>query len=152
MFQNIFKIAVRILFRNKIYSAINLLGLTIGIACSLLILILVWDHITYDRFHENAKRIFLVQQTMDLGTGEYTTDRSGGAYAQALKDGFPEVINTTRLSKTGELLLSYYPINTDSSKDGNNADVKKFIEDLVMAADSSFFEIFSFPLLKGDPK
>jgi ABC-type antimicrobial peptide transport system permease subunit len=152
MFQNIFKIAVRILFRNKIYSAINLLGLTIGIACSLLILILVWDHITYDRFHENAKRIFLVQQTMDLGTGEYTTDRSGGAYAQALKDGFPEVINTTRLSTTGELLLSYYPINKDSSKDGNDADVKKFIEDLVMAADSSFFEIFSFPLLKGDPK
>ena len=49
-------------------------------------------------FMKMQKRIFLVQQTMDLGTGEYTTDRSGGAYAQALKDGFPEVINTTRLS------------------------------------------------------
>jgi len=152
MFQNIFKIAIRILFRNKIYSAINLLGLTIGIACSLLILIFVWNQVTCDRFHENAKRIFLVQQTMDLGTGDYTTDKSGGAFAQAIKDGFPEVINTTRLGTTGELLLSYYPNNTDSSKDGNVADVKKFIENYVIAVDSSFFEIFSFPLIQGDPK
>ena len=152
MFQNILKVAIRILLRNKVYSAINLLGLSIGITCSLLILILVWNQITYDRFHKDLKDIFLVQQTMDLGSGEYTTDRSGGAYAQALKDNFPEIINTTRVIGAGELLLSYYPNNPDSNKNTDVTDVKKFIEERVIAADSSFFEIFSFPLLKGDPK
>ncbi len=150
MFQNLFKIALRILLRNKLYSIINLLGLTIGIACSLLILIMVWDQLTYDRFHENAKRIFLLQQTMNLGTGDFTTDGSGGACAQALKDGFPEIINTARIGTTGELLLSYYPTKTNNN-DTNVIDAKKFIEDKVIVTDSSFFEVFSFPLIHGNP-
>ena len=151
MFQNILKTTIRVLLRNKIYSAINLLGLSIGITCSLLILIWVWKEVTYDRFHENLKNIFIVQQTMDLGTGEYTTDRSGGAFAQALKEGFPEVTNAIRVSTTGELLLSYYPHMIDSSDYQNNRDEKKFIENQVIATDSSFFQIFSFRLLEGDP-
>jgi putative ABC transport system permease protein len=150
MFQNILKIAVRILLRNKVYSIINLLGLTIGIACSLLILILVWEQLTYDRFHENAKKIFLLQQTMNLGTGDFTTDGSGGACAQALKDGFPEIINTTRVINTGELLLSYYPSERNNN-DTNSINAKKFIEDNGIITDSSFFEVFSFPLIHGDP-
>lgn len=152
MFQNILKVALRVLFRNKIYSAINLLGLTIGIACSLLILIMVWEQLTYDRFHENIKRIFLLQQTMNLGTGDFTTDGTGGLCAQALKDGFPEIINTTRLGFTQEILLSCYPQKTQNNNDTNTIDEKKFIEDKVIAVDSSFFEIFSFPLIQGDPK
>jgi len=152
MFQNIFKIAVRILFRNKIYSAVNLLGLSIGIACSLLILIFVWHQVTFDRFHENLKNIFLVQQKMDLGSGEYTTDRSGGAYAQALKEGFPEVENTARIAMVTELLLAYYPDAMDSLDQATQPDQKKFIEELVIATDSSFFQIFTFPLLRGDPQ
>jgi len=150
MLRNIFKIAIRIIIRNKIYSSINLLGLSIGITCSLLILIWVWKEVTYDRFHENLKNIFLVQQKMDLSTGEYTTDRCGGAYAQALKEGFPEVSDAVRVSTTGELLLSYHPHMIDSSDHRANQDEKKFIEDQVIATDSSFFQIFSFPLLKGD--
>jgi putative ABC transport system permease protein len=151
MFQNIFKIALRSLFRNKIYSAINLLGLTIGVASSLLILILVWEQLTYDRFHENVKRIFLLQQTMNLGTGDFTTDGTGGLCATALKDGFPEIINVTRLGFPGELLLSYYPLKMNGS-DTNSIDAKKFIENKVIAVDSSFFDIFSFHLIQGDPE
>jgi putative ABC transport system permease protein len=151
MFQNLFKVAIRILLRNKIYSIINLLGLTIGIACSLLILIMVWEQLTYDRFHENAERIFLLQQKMNLGTGDFTTDGSGGACAQALKDGFPEIINTSRIINAGELLLSYYPSKRNNN-DTNSINAKKFIEDQVIITDSSFFEVFSFPLIHGDPK
>jgi putative ABC transport system permease protein len=146
MFQNLFKVAIRILLRNKIYSIINLLGLTIGIACSLLILIMVWEQLTYDRFHENAGRIFLLQQKMNLGTGDFTTDGSGGACAQALKDGFPEIINTSRIINAGELLLSYYPSKRNNN-DTNSINAKKFIEDQVIITDSSFFEVFSFPLI-----
>ncbi len=152
MFRNILKTTVRTLFRNKIYSVINLLGLSIGVTCSLLILIWIWKELTFDRFHENLKSIFLVQQTLDLGTGDYTTDRSGGAYAQALKEGFPEVMDAVRVKAAGELLLAYYPHMIDSSVHQSPLDEKKFIEDLVVATDSNFFQIFTFPLIKGDPQ
>jgi len=118
----------------------------------LLILIWVWKEVTYDRFHENIKNIFLVQQTMDLGTGEYTTDRSGGAFAGALKEGFPEVKEAVRVTAVGELLLSYYPPINDSSDNQTSLEEMKFIENGVDAADSTIFNVFSFPLLKGDPQ
>jgi putative ABC transport system permease protein len=152
MIRNIFKVAIRILLRNKIYSVINLMGLSIGVTCSLLILIWVWNEVTFDRFHEKLNNIFLVRQTMDLGTGEYTTDRSGGAFARALEEGFPEVTHAVRVSTTGELLLSVNPHLADSSNHQTDQDEKKFIEDRVIATDSTFFQIFTFPLLKGDPQ
>ncbi|MCK5462437.1 MAG: hypothetical protein KAI95_05450, partial [Bacteroidales bacterium] len=90
MFRNIIVIATRVLVRNKIFSLINILGLSIGLSCALLILTVVKQHMTYDRFHENNEHLFCLQQRMDLGTGSYTTDRSGAACGPALVDAFPE--------------------------------------------------------------
>jgi len=147
MIRNIIVIASRILFRNKIFSLINILGLSIGLSCSLLILAVVKQQMTFDRFHENHENIFCLQQRMELGTGSYTTDRSAAACGPALVDAFPEFTDFVRFSDPQEMLISYYPI--DSGKH-ELPERKLFVEEAVLAVDSNFFSFFTFPSLAGD--
>ncbi len=118
MIQNIIVIASRILFRNKIFSLINILGLSIGLSCSLLILAFVKQQMTFDRFHQNHEYIFCLQQRMELGTGSYTTDRSAEACGPALVDAFPEFTDFVRFSYPLEMLISYIPPAPISRTDG----------------------------------
>ena len=147
MIRNIIVIATRVLVRNKIFSLINILGLSIGLSCALLILTVVKQHMTYDRFHENNEHLFCLQQRMDLGTGSYTTDRSGAACGPALVDAFPEFTSYVRFSAPQEMLVSYIP--SDSGKN-EKPERKLFIEDAVMAVDSNFLSLFTFPTIAGD--
>ena len=147
MFRNIIVIATRVLIRNKIFSLINILGLSIGLSCALLILSVVKQQMTYDRFHENNEHLFCLQQKMDLGTGSYTTDRSGAACGPALVDAFPEFSSYVRFSPPHEMLISYFP--PDTSKD-EKPERKLFIENAVLAVDSNFFSLFTFKSLAGD--
>ncbi len=147
MIRNIIVIATRVLVRNKIFSLINILGLSIGLSCALLILTVVKQHMTYDRFHENNEHLFCLQQRMDLGTGSYTTDRSGAACGPALVDAFPEFTSYIRFSAPQEMLVSYIP--SDSGKN-EKPERKLFIEDAVMAVDSNFLSLFTFPTIAGD--
>ncbi len=147
MIRNIIVIATRVLVRNKIFSLINILGLSIGLSCALLILTVVKQHMTYDRFHENNEHLFSLQQRMDLGTGSYTTDRSGAACGPALVDAFPEFSSYVRFSAPQEMLVSYIP--SDTSKD-KKPERKLFIEDAVLAVDSNFLSLFTFPTIAGD--
>jgi len=147
MFRNIIVIATRILVRNKIFSLINILGLTIGLACALLIMTIVERQMTYDRFHEKSDHIFCLQQKMELGTGSYTTDRSGGAIGPALVEAFPEFSSFVRVSPPREMLISYVPPDTGTVE---SPDKKMFIENAVLAVDSNFFDLFSFQSVTGD--
>ena len=99
MIRNIIVIASRILVRNKIFSLINILGLSIGLACALLIMTIVKQQMTYDRFHEKSDHIFCLQQKMELGTGSFTTDRSGAAVGPALVETFPIISRLRMLPK-----------------------------------------------------
>ena len=138
MLRNYLKIAYRNLLKNKVFSLINILGLAIGIAASLLILQYVSFELSYDDFHEKAERIYRVRFDRIYPDKH---DKSAGltaAAGPALQEEFPEIEVYTKIwSVYGNNVLTY--------------DEKKFKENQLYFADSSFFSIFSYPLLKGDP-
>lgn len=147
MIRNIIVIATRILVRKKIFSLINILGLSIGLACALLIMTIVKQQFTFDRFHEKSDHIFCLQQKMELGTGSFTTDRSGEAVGPALVESFPEFSSYVRISPPQELLVSYFSADTIPDEPESR---KLFIENAVLAVDSNFFDFFTFFSVSGD--
>jgi putative ABC transport system permease protein len=158
MIKNYFISAIRNMLRQKMFSIINLMGLAIGLACSITIILWVQNELSYDGFHEKSENIFLVQQTIKSEDKEYTTDRTAGAYAQTVKENFKEIVSATRFSNVGELVLNYQPdseveINEQASKSNIKTTIpeKKFLEINGMAADSTVFEIFTFLFLQGNP-
>jgi len=135
MFKSYIKIALRNLVRQKGYALINILGLAIGIACFILIALWVFDELSYDQFHEKKQRIFRVN-TVSPDFGLVTT--SSWRLGPAMKDAYPEVENYTRVWTWARSLVKYQD--------------KVFDEWNIYLADSSFFSIFTFPFIKGEPK
>ena len=135
MLKNYLKIALRNIKRHKGYSFINIVGLAIGMACCILILLWVQDELSYDRFHENADDIYRVIQDINFADHSTTWTITQGPLGPSLKEDFPEIINATRITDRG-FRLTY--------------DDKGYDEEVGMA-DGSLFEMFTFPLVKGDP-
>ncbi len=138
MLKNYLKIAFRNILRNKFYSFINIAGLAIGMAASILILLWVANQLSYNKFNKNLDRIFLVPQTQHYQTiGDFTVEPPPMPLAQALKDQYPEVEYSTRYEHyLGKRVLGR----------GN-----KFFDEGINFADSSFFKIFTFQFVAGDP-
>ncbi|WPU93617.1 ABC transporter permease [Mucilaginibacter sabulilitoris] len=132
MFKTYFKLAYRNIIKDKAYSIINISGLTIGLASSILILLWVQNELSYDKFHKNASQIYRV--VSDFGDSK-TAANSAGMPA-GLKAELPVVKNTVRIK----------PANTTLLEVGD----KKIQEDRVFYADASFLDIFSYPLVKGN--
>jgi len=137
MFKNYFKIALRNLLKNKSYTFINIFGLALGIVCCVLILLFVRDELSYDRFHQNGKRIYRVITEMNFPGKELTIATTPPPMAPALLTDFPEIQKAVRFRKAPKTLLSY--------------EEKRQYETEVFFADSSLFGVMNFPLLKGDP-
>lgn len=137
MFKNYIKIALRNIKKHKGYSFINISGLAIGMACCILILLWIQDELSFDRFHENAKQIY--RCVFEDHTSEKVTRhwRNAPPLAPTLKAEFPEIMDATRFSSWGRFLVKY---GEQSSKERSGF------------ADPSFFEIFTFPFVKGDSK
>ncbi len=132
---------IRNLQRQKLFSIINLLGLTVSIASTLLIYIYVRHEFSYDRFHTNADRIYRVNQTYIWGDGDdHQIASTGPGVAIAMKEGVPEVEMLTSIHTPGNFVVSY----TNSAKE-----IVAFEEEKVLAADTNFFRMFNFPFLKG---
>lgn len=148
MIRNIIVTALRNLYQGRLYSLINIFGLALGLSCSLWIFLGIRQAMSYDRFHEDKDHIFVLQTTMDLGTGTYRTDRSGGAVGPALTDNFPSISGFTRHSGSMEMVFTKYRGDGDT---GNWSDREQFTEKNVVAADSNFLEFFTFPVLLGNP-
>ncbi len=142
MIKHFFVLAFRNALKYKAFTLITIFGLSLGIASALFMLVEVNIMLNFDKFHSKKDRIYEVQQTVYLQSGAYTADRVGGAYAQALLEGFPEIEKTTRLGNVGEQLISIPQSNKDPIH---------FVEEHIWAADSDFFNIFSFKILKGSP-
>ncbi len=138
MFKNYLKIAIRYILKYKVYSFINVTGLTIGIACCLLILLYVQAEFSYDRFHKNADRIYRVAIHESTSTSDTDYPVTPGALAAALVNDYPEVLHATRLSFRSSLPISY----------GD----KLFDEPRIHRADANFFDVFQLPFIQGDPK
>jgi len=131
-----FKIAFRRLQKSRLYTLINLVGLTVGISSCLLIGLFIINELSYDRFNKNADRI--VRMTMQFGEGgkeKYAT--TGSKAGPQLQRTFPQVEGFVR-TINGTVVMKY----------GN----QMYIEKRFLYADSAFFKLFSFHLLKGDPK
>jgi len=140
MIKNYLIIAIRNAIRNKAFSLINILGLSIGIACSLYITYWVRDELSYDQFHENADRIYRVYWESDN-----PQTRTPHPMPQALATDFPEIENAVSISTIWGPGLTIPTITV-------KYDDKKFDEQGFYSADTTFFDIFSFKLLKGNPK
>ncbi len=139
MLKNYFKIALRNLKKHKGYTFINITGLAVGLACCLLIVLCVRDELSYDRYHDNADQIYRITLDALLGEQEINGPISPAPMAQALVSDFPEVVQATRLfTYMDETLVRYQ----DS----------RFVEERFFFGDSTFFEVFTFPLLRGDPE
>ena len=139
MARNYLIIALRQLTRNKLYSVINIAGLAIGFASSLLILLFVRNELTYDKFHKNKDRIYRVAEEFKTGDGFIHTGLTPARLAQALTDHFPQIEKTVRVDYD----LGRYQIEYKE---------KSFEETSITAVDPDFFEVFSFELLSGNPK
>ncbi|KXK22488.1 MAG: antimicrobial peptide ABC transporter permease [Bacteroidetes bacterium OLB12] len=135
MLKNYLKIAFRALWRSKIHSSINVLGLSLGIACCVLIALFVKDEVTFDTFHAKANRIYRVFVKEDWGENQqFFNTTTPMPMGPALKDNLPEVESFVRL----------VPINT-MVKNGE----KQFSEGVVVA-DRSAFSVFDFEWIKGE--
>ena len=98
MFKNYLKIAVRNIFKNKIYSFINIAGLSIGLAGFILISILIKNELSYENFHRKENRIYRVVEIQNQkGIGKLNVAVTMGPLSPALKDYFPEIENSARL-------------------------------------------------------
>jgi len=133
------KIAVRKMRKQKAYSLINTIGLALGITCSFLIFFWVQDELGYNRFHEKAGRIFVVNKKYQIGSETEYNSSTPFPLARALRENFAEVVDATRFHRIRALV----------SFEDNEDNV--FYERRVCAVDPSFFGIFSFPFVKGDP-
>ncbi|UPK71974.1 ABC transporter permease [Chitinophaga filiformis] len=137
MIQNYLKIAFRNLKRQKVSTSINIIGLAIGLATCILIMLYVQDELSYDRYNEKADRIFRVGLNMRLNGEDVSGPILGPNAARDLQQEIPEILKATRLLRGGEFVS-----NGTSS----------FKEDNLLYTDSNFCEVFTIPFLKGDPK
>jgi putative ABC transport system permease protein len=135
MIGNYLRLAFRNMLRQKSYSFINIAGLAIGMACTILILLWVRDELSYDRFHEHVDRIYRINKTYQMGTETSYNQSTPYPLAEAAKTYVPEIANSTK-NYTSRSLVRY--------KD------KVFNENWVCLADSVFFNIFSFKFIKGE--
>ena len=141
MLQNYLKIALRNLLRNRVYSAINILGLALGVACCLLLALYIQDEVSYDKHHKNVENIYRI--VSDFQT-EAVIQKSGTAsppIAMTMKDEIPEVQAAVRVLNppTVEQNLIRYEENL-------------FYETNGFLADSTLFEVFTYDLKEGNPK
>ena len=134
MFRNYLKIALRQFRKHIGFSFINVVGLSIGIACSVLVALYVLDKLSFDRFHEKADRIYRVPQTIQIDNRQDTAYPTPPILDPTLVQDLPTVETATRVRKIGSVLVR----NEDRVIEEPN----------VYASDSEFFNVFSFDLPK----
>jgi putative ABC transport system permease protein len=139
MFQSYFKIGWRNLLKNKGYSMINIAGLAMGLACSIAIALYVLDEYGYDRFHTNYNSIYRVVEKQIQAGNLYDLAVTPGPLAPVLKADFDEVQQTCRIGRTWQPAI----LKTE----GSNVETWD-----VLVVDNSFFSVFDFTLIKGNPK
>jgi putative ABC transport system permease protein len=137
MYKNYFKISIRNIFKHKMISLINVFSLAIGLAACVAIYLFVSDEQSFDAFHSKKKNIYRLDEVQKFtGTNEQKVALTMPGMGPALKHDFPEVQSYVRLWLRGKQLI----IKEDT----------KHLIDNVMVADSTFFDVFNFPLTQGD--
>ena len=138
MFKNYLIVAGRNLMRHKAYTLINIAGLSVGMACTILILLWVRYELSFDRYHENADRIYRLAANIEIGEmrGGYAV--SNLPIGSTLQRDYPEVIRAVRFYPHDRKLLVQYK-------------GKRFLEDGIIYTEDTLYDVFRFPLISGDP-
>jgi putative ABC transport system permease protein len=136
MLLSYFTVALRNLLRHKLFSAINIGGLAIGLAAFWLIALYIGNELSYDRYHANASRIYRIAQHAAWDGGSFHGAITPAPYAAAMKSDFPEVEEIVRIDAEGGGTFKY--------------DNKEFRAGDILFADQGFFKIFSYQSLFGD--
>ncbi len=137
LLENYFKISTRNIFKHKMISFINVFSLAIGLAACVVIYLFVSDEQSFDSFHSKSSHIYRLDEVQKFtGTNEQRVALSMPGMGPALKRDFPEVNNYVRFWLRGKQLMT--------------KDETKQLIDNVMVADSTFFDVFDFPLVHGD--
>jgi putative ABC transport system permease protein len=137
MFKKLMKHSIRSFIRQRAYIIINVLGLSIGITCSLFISLYIINEVSYDRYNSKKDRIYRLINISKIGELESTSASTSAPIGPAMLKEFPEIEGFLRMNGGRSSKLEY-----------NN---QAFEEDHILEADSSFFNFFSIPVLKGDP-
>lgn len=138
MIRNYVKTAWRNLVKNKIFSLINVFGLAVGLSCCMFIASYLYSELTYDTYSANSKQLYRVGVTT-LGNGSVTDfPMVDIAVGPGMKDSYPQVLASTRLSNWKPMFVSYHD--------------RQFKEQKLALADANFLQLFSIPFLQGDNK
>ncbi len=135
------KITIRNFWKHRGFSFINVIGLTIGLICSILLFLYVRDELSYDRFHDNYENIYRIKVEAMMQGNELNVVHTGVKVGEILVDRIPEVLKSTRLFNATE----------DANVTVRYED-RMFSESRVFYADSLFFEVFTFQFIAGDPE
>jgi putative ABC transport system permease protein len=138
MLKNYLKTAVRSLIRNKFYTSINIFGLAVGIATCLLILLYVLDEWSFDRYNINANRIYRVNNEIKVGDNQFDLAVAPAMMGTTMVKECPQVLQYTRLQWHNSMLI----------KKGT----ENLREDRVGYGDSTLFDVFTLPMIAGNPK
>ncbi|HEX5169810.1 MAG TPA: ABC transporter permease [Cyclobacteriaceae bacterium] len=139
MLKNYLKVAIRNILKYKFFSAINILGMTLGVTACLFIILYVSDELNFDRFHEKADHIYQVGLHGRIAGQDIRTANTCPPLAEAMVNEIPDVAEATRIAPFwGQAIIKN--------------EEKAFSQDDVYYADSNFFSLFSFQLLEGDSK
>ncbi|GAB3916440.1 ABC transporter permease [Larkinella terrae] len=140
MLKNYLKIALRNLRKQRGFAFINILGLAMGLACCLLITLYVVDELSYDRFHEKANRIYRINSDIKFGGNDMHMAVSPDPMGPTLLKDYPQVENFVRLHGRGTWLVK----QTGKANSLRESDI--------LFADSTLFDVFTLPLVHGNPK
>jgi putative ABC transport system permease protein len=138
MFKNYLKIIYRNMIKNRSSSLINIFGLSLGIACCIMIFAYIGYEFSFDRYHENVDNIYRIVQKRTVEGRTQALPSATGPMGPALVEEFPEVIDAARFMPT--VIRSFIFVD------------RKFFQSGVFYADQSVFNIFSFELIEGDPE
>lgn len=139
MLKNYFNVALRNLLKHKFYSLLNVLGLSIGLACFMLISLFIMDELSYDAHFADSKQIHRIDFGATLNGSNHVSAQVGAPMALALKRDYPEVLDAVRFRNTGNWFVK------------KKGEMETFKEEHVLMADSNFFKFFELDLIYGDP-
>lgn len=135
MIKNYLRISIRNILRHPFYTAVNAIGLSIAIACCLLVSLFIREELSFDRFHQDAERIFRVSHFEHIDNRDIISAETAFPIAALFRDNFPEIEETVRLLGMRDQVRR------------NNT----ILSERIYMADPSFFEMFDFPLVLGQP-
>ena len=137
MLRNLLKTTIRTILRDKGYSFINVLGLTIGITSSIFLFFYILDELSFDKYHKNGAHIYRVITRITEVDDEFTWVVAQIPFAQTVRDKYPEVVEAVRFIGMGRVLYKKGDLN--------------FYEQNIFATDSAVFQVFSYDFIDGDP-